>query len=45
MESNLFLRLPPSLIICYVWSLYKVSEVQEIMRLTGKYITDVLYNV
>lgn len=29
--------------LCMV--LYKVSKVQEIMRLTEKYITDVLYNV
>lgn len=45
MESNLFLTLPPSIVVCYVWSLYKVSKVQEIMRLTEKCITDVLYNL
>lgn len=42
MESNLLLTLH---LQCYVWSLYKVSKVQEIMRLTEKCITDVLYNV
>lgn len=45
MESNLFLTLPPSIVVCFVWSVYKVSKVQEIMRLTEKCITDVLYNV